>query len=164
MSLFYTPFLEQEIYLSQKVFSGLLCTGASWRKESYPEKSVTCCRPSELHSQKGSQPIKHKANRNGKVAFPSLPVKGFVPSQTSCVCVIPGQACVMGQEGVYAPGPYALKSTKGKLPHNRGSFFVETTKQKGVLGPAAPSIGGVEGVVSSNPPACSYLSHLHAFV
>lgn len=70
----------------------------------------------------------------------------------------------MGQEAVYAPGPYALNSTKGKLPHNRGSFFVETTKQKGVLGQAAPSIGGAEGVVSSNPPACSYLSHLHAFV
>lgn len=58
----------------------------------------------------------------------------------------------------------ALSSTKGKLPHNRGSFFVETTKQKGVLGQAAPSVGGVEGVVFSNPPACSYLSHLHVFV
>lgn len=70
----------------------------------------------------------------------------------------------MGQEAVYAPGPYTLSSTKGKLPHNRGSFFVETTKQKGVLGQAAPSIGGVQRVVSSNPPACSYLSHLHVFV
>lgn len=100
----------------------------------------------------------------GKWLFLTLPVKGFVPSLASCVCVIPGQACVMGREAVYAPGPYALNSTKGKLPHNTGSFFVETTKQKGVLGPAAPSIGGVEGVVSSNPPACSYLSHLHAFV
>lgn len=70
----------------------------------------------------------------------------------------------MGQEVVYASGPYALNSAKGKLPHNRRSFFVETTKQKGVLGQAAPSIGGVEGVVSSNPPACSYLSHLRVFV
>lgn len=91
-------------------------------------------------------------------------MKGFVPSLTSFVRVIPGQACVMGQEAVYAPGLYALNSTKGKLPHNRGSFFVETTKQKGVLGLATPSIGGVEGVVSSNPPSCSYLSHLHVFV
>lgn len=78
--------------------------------------------------------------------------------------VISGQVCVTGQEAVYAPRLYTLSSTKGKLPHNRGSFFVETTKQKGVLGQAAPSIGGVEGVVSSNPPACSYLSHLHVFV
>lgn len=53
---------------------------------------------------------------------------------------------------------------RGNFPTTQASFFVETTKQKGVLGPAAPSIGGVEGVVSSNPPACSYLPHLHAFV
>lgn len=96
------------------------------------------------------------------MAFPSTPSE-VVFAISDKLRVISGQVCVMGQEAVYAPGPYTLNSTKGKLPHNRGSFFVETTKQKGVLGPAAPSIGGVESVVSSNPPVCSYLPHLHVF-
>lgn len=97
------------------------------------------------------------------MAFPYTSSEVFHATSAK-LCVISGQACVMGQQAVYAPGPYTLNSTKGKLPHNRGSFFVEAAKQKGVLGQAAPSVGGVEGVISSHPPACSYLSHLHVFV
>lgn len=136
----------------------------SHRREEQTQKNPShAANHSRLILKKGSQAIRCKAKRTGNVAFPYTPTEVFYAISDK-LCVISGQACVMGQEVVYAPGPYTPNSTKGKLPHNRGSFFVETTKQKGVLGQAAPSIGGVEGVVSSNPPACSYLSHLHAFV
>lgn len=131
MSLFCAPFLEQEIYLTQKVFPGLLCTGPSWRKESDPEKSVTCCRTSELHSQKGSQPNKHKAKRNGKVAFPYTPNEGFcaIPDKL-CACNPRASVC-HGTRGCLCPRTIHAKLNQGETSPQQRQLFCGNNKTKG---------------------------------
>lgn len=102
------------------------------------KKSVTCCRPSDPHSQKGSQPIKDEVNRNGKVAFPYSPNEDF--------CAIPGKLCVCnprasmchGTGGCLCPRTIHAELNQGETSPQHRQLFCGNNKTKGSAGTGCP--------------------------
>lgn len=82
--------------------------------------------------EKAPSPSNARPREMGRWLFHTTPAKCFV------LCVISGQACVMGQEAVCAPGPYVLNSTKEETSPQQRQLFCGNNKTKGSAGTGCP--------------------------
>lgn len=83
-------------------------------------------------------PIKHEANRNGKVAFPYAPSEGF--------CAIPDKLCVCnpragmchGTRGCLCPRTVRAELNQGETSPQHRQLFCGNNKTKGSAGTGCP--------------------------
>lgn len=91
----------------------------------------------ELHSPEGTQPIKHEANRNGKVAFPYTPSEGFCANPDK-ICVCNPRAMCHGTRGCLCPRTLRAELNQGETSPQHRQLFCGNNKTKGSAGTGCP--------------------------